>query len=74
MSIKNLNSRFEDLGSSVAEARLCYDVISEKYKLPLKLAWTIKFVRNTSLKLMMFNSLRSLKKHVRRCLKGRFNS
>lgn len=44
MSIKNLICRFEDLGSSVAEAcRLCYDAISEKHKLPPKLAWTIKF-------------------------------
>lgn len=44
MSIKNLNCRFEDIGPFVAEARLCYDVFSEKHKLPFKLAWTIKFV------------------------------
>lgn len=62
MSIKNLNCRFEDIGLFVTEARLCYDAISEKHKLPPKLAWTIKFVKNTCLKLMMFNSLRSLKK------------
>lgn len=30
MLIKILNYRFEDLGSFVAEARLCYDVIFEK--------------------------------------------
>lgn len=62
MLIKILNYKFEDLGSFVAEARLCYDVIFEKNKLPLKLAWTIKFVRNISLKLRMLNSLRSLTK------------
>lgn len=62
MSIKNLNCRFEDLGLFVAKARLCYDVISEKQKLSLQLEWTIKFVRNISLKSMMFTSLRSIKR------------